>query len=108
MEIRDQQLADIDQRSVLEKRRADQGLNAKEFAIAAGLSYSAARDLFRQPGFPVIKNVCFWSDFEFWRRSRITSPPKEAEPTNGATPHHPKPVNGLPRRAQQILQDARK
>ena len=108
MEIRDRQLAGIDRRSALEKRQADQGLNAKEFAVAAGLSYSAARDLFRRPGFPIVKNVVFWSDFELWRRTRIVASPKETEPTNGTTPNHTKPVKGLPARAQQILREARK
>ena len=108
MGIRDQQLAGLDQRSVLEKRKADLALNAKEFAVAAGMSYSAARDLFRQPGFPIVKNVVFWSDFELWRRSRIAPSPNEVKPTNETTPTCPKPLQGLPARAQRILHDARK
>ena len=108
MEIRDRQLAGIDRRSALEKRQADQGLNAKEFAVAAGLSYSSARDLFRQPGFPVVKNVVFWSDFELWRRSQIAPSPNAVKSTNETTPDRPKPMNGLPARAQRILHEARK
>jgi len=108
MQICDRQLAGLNRRSVLEKRKADLALNAKEFAVGAGMSYSAARDLFRQPGFPLVKNVVFWSDFELWRRSRIVASPHAAEPTNGTTPARPKPLQGLPARAQRILSEARK
>ena len=48
---------------VMEKRRLDQALNTKEFAVVAGLSYSAARAWFRQPGLPVFPGNVFWQDF---------------------------------------------
>ena len=35
----DKQLRSIKRKDVLEKRRLDQALNAKEFAVAAGISY---------------------------------------------------------------------
>ena len=63
----DKQLRDISLDAVLEKRRLDQALNAKEFAVCAGISYSTARSWFRLPGFPVFHGVIFWQDFERWR-----------------------------------------
>jgi len=57
------QLRRIKLKEVLEKRRLAQALNAKEFAVAAGISYSTAREWFRLPGFPVFRGVIFWQDF---------------------------------------------
>jgi hypothetical protein len=48
----------------------DQALNAKEFAVLAGVSYSAARSWFRMPGFPVLRGVVFWQDFVQWRSAQ--------------------------------------
>jgi len=56
--------------SVVEKRRLGQALNAKEFAVLIGISYSAAREWFRLPGFPVFRGVVFWQDFERWREEQ--------------------------------------
>lgn len=39
-----QQLKVISLERVLQKRRFDQALNAKEFAVLVGISYSTARD----------------------------------------------------------------
>jgi hypothetical protein len=39
-------------KAALEKRRLDQALNAKEFAVCAGVSYSTARGWFHLAGFP--------------------------------------------------------
>jgi hypothetical protein len=63
----DKQLRGISLQTALEKRRLDQALNAKEFAICAGISYSTARSWFRLPGFPVFHGVVFWGDFVQWR-----------------------------------------
>ena len=63
----DRQLQGITLDSVMEKRRLDQALNAKEFAVCAGLSYSTARHWFHLPGFPVFHGVIFWQDFVQWR-----------------------------------------
>ena len=52
------------------KRRLDQALNTKEFAVLAGVSYSCARTWFRQPGFPAISGVVFWPDFVQWRNAK--------------------------------------
>jgi len=63
----DKQLQGISLQAVLEKRSLDQALNAKEFAVCAGISYSTARKWFRLPGFPGFHGVVFWSDFTQWR-----------------------------------------
>jgi hypothetical protein len=70
---RDKQLLNIDLAQVIEKRRLDQALNAKEFAVLAGISYSAARAWFRQPGFPAFSGVVFWQDFAQWRSAKTGS-----------------------------------
>ena len=59
----DLQLQSVRLEAVLEKRRLDQALNAKGFAVLAGISYSTAREWFRLPGFPVLRGVVFWGDF---------------------------------------------
>jgi hypothetical protein len=64
----DKQLDSVKLDDVLEKRRLDQALNAKEFAVLVGVSYSTAREWFRMPGFPVIRGLIFWGDFVEWRR----------------------------------------
>jgi hypothetical protein len=66
----DKQLVHVELDQVVEKRRLDQALNAKEFAVLAGISYSAARAWFRQPGFPTLCGVVFWQEFVQWRNVR--------------------------------------
>ena len=66
----DKQLRGIRLKDVLEKRRLDQALNAKEFAVLAGISYSTAREWFHLPGFPVFRGVIFWQDFVEWRTAQ--------------------------------------
>jgi hypothetical protein len=66
---RDKQLHGVTLDSVVAKRRLGQALNAKEFAVLAGISYSAAREWFRLPGFPVFRGFVFWQDFTDWRRA---------------------------------------
>src|ERR1022692_2086850 len=70
----DKQLQAITLESVLDKRRLDQALNAKEFAVCAGVSYSTARSWFHLPGFPAIRGVIFWQDFVAWRTARNACP----------------------------------
>jgi hypothetical protein len=70
MKPQDKQLRDILLVDVLEKRRLGQALNAKEFAVVAGVSYSTARGWYRLPGFPVFRGVVFWQDFEQWRKQQ--------------------------------------
>ena len=67
---KDKQLLGINLTQVLEKRRLDQALNTKEFAILAGISYSTARDWFRHPGFPAFRGYVFWQDFARWRTAK--------------------------------------
>jgi hypothetical protein len=88
----------------MEKRRLDQALNAKEFAVCAGVSYTTARHWFHLPGFPVFHGVIFWQDFVQWRATHNgmsnppESPPQQAAPQN---------ASGFPPRAAQILLETR-
>jgi hypothetical protein len=99
----DKQLCSIRLEDVLEKRRLDQALNAKEFAVLAGVSYSTAREWFHLPDFPVFRGIIFWQDFVVWRKSRNTC--------NGhggtiSQPNADKVVSNLSPRAEQILREA--
>lgn len=67
----DKQLSGVRLDKVVEKRRLDQALNAKEFAVLAGISYSTARSWFRASGFPSVRGHVFWTDFEKWRSAGI-------------------------------------
>ncbi len=99
----DKQLQGISFEAVMEKRRLDQALNAKEFAVCAGVSYSTARSWFHLPGFPVFHGVIFWQDFVRWRAeenaANTYSGPQRAQ---GAVPLG----STLPPRAAQILSGA--
>jgi hypothetical protein len=102
MERRDKQLRGIALESVLEKRRLDQALNAKEFAVLAGISYSTAREWFRLAGFPVIRGVVFWQDFVRWRTNQNGNPVEPLPQNNGVKTT----TANLPSRAAQILLEA--
>ena len=67
----DKQLYGVSLGDVVKKRRLGQALNAKEFAVMAGISYSAAREWFHSPGFPVFRGLIFWQDFTDWRRAQV-------------------------------------
>lgn len=99
---RDKQLQGITLAMVLEKRRLDQALSAKEFAVLAGLSYSTARAWFRQPGFPCFRGVVFWSDFAVWRTTQSgggnASPSQESGNSSASV--------SFPPRAARILMAA--
>ena len=87
---------------VLEKRRLDQALSAKEFAVLAGVSYSTARGWFRVPGFPCFRGVVFWQDFAAWRTGQNVgknSVPAKCSSDGVAT-------GALPARAARILLEA--
>lgn len=101
---KDKQLTDVRLEEVLEKRRLDQALNAKEFAVLAGISYSTARGWFRLPGFPAFRGVTFWQDFVQWRNSQNgVETARPLSPNNGmASPTASK----LSPRAAQILAEA--
>jgi len=101
----DKQLQAITLESVLEKRRLDQALNAKEFAVCAGVSYSTARSWFHLSGFPVFHGVIFWKDFVEWRTSQ------NGFASHSENTHLPDctPTNmslSFPPRAAQILHNA--
>ena len=98
----DKQLRDIRLKDVLEKRRLDQALNAKEFAVLAGISYSTAREWFHLPGFPVFRGVVFWQDFVQWRTGKNGFRSENLPQRNGDT----NIGSNLPPRAEQILRQA--
>jgi hypothetical protein len=101
----DKRLQGITLESVLEKRRLDQAMNAKEFAVCAGVSYSTARGWFHLAGFPAFHGVIFWQDFVSWRAAQNGF---ASQPDN--FPHHnsdiPAAFSTLPPRAAQILLDS--
>jgi hypothetical protein len=99
----DKQLQGISLESTLEKRRLDQALNAKEFAVCAGVSYSTARSWFHLAGFPVFHGVIFWQDFVQWRTSQIglLIHPQNLPQRNGD-----QTATGLPPRAIGVLLEA--
>lgn len=99
--IGDKQLHGIRLADVLEKCRWEQALNAKEFAVLAGISYSTARTWFRLPGFPVFQGVVFWSDFVQWR----TQQNGLRQPSAAKAEPKAKPAmdRNLPPQAQKIL-----
>ena len=99
----DKQLVGISLESVLEKRRLDQALNAKEFAVLVGVSYSTARGWFHLPGFPAFRGVIFWQDFVAWRTARNASPVESLPKLNGVAPANPA---NFPPRAAKILLEA--
>ena len=81
---RDKQLAHLNFDQVAEKRRLDQALNTKEFAVLAGISYSTALAWFREPGFPSFRGFVFWQDFVLWRNAKNqvhaeNEPPRQPE-----------------------------
>ena len=99
----DKQLQGISLESVLEKRRLDQALNAKEFAVCAGVSYSTARCWFHLAGFPAFRGVIFWQDFVQWRAGQNGFKNPAIPQDNGDIAAA---VSSLPPRAAQILFDA--
>jgi len=100
----DNQLRGIRLEDVLEKRRLDQALNAKEFAVCAGVSYSTARGWFHLPGFPVFRGVIFWQDFVQWRKGQNRRPIEPLPARNGVASAE---ASNLPPRAAKILLEAR-
>lgn len=99
----DKQLQGVLLEAVMEKRRLDQAMNAKEFAICAGVSYSTARHWFHLPGFPVFHRVVFWNDFVQWRTEHYgLSHSDDPQPENNLTIAG----SGLPPQAARILLDS--
>jgi hypothetical protein len=54
----DKQLFGIKLKVVLQKQRLGQALNAKEFAVLAGISYSTSREWFHMQNFPALLRKC--------------------------------------------------
>jgi len=106
----DKQLRSIKLKDALEKRRLDQALNTKEFAVAAGISYSTAREWFRFPGFPIFRGVLFWKDFELWRSVQTHLPlvieQNAKNIQRDEQNNFPKGASMLPPRAAKILREA--
>jgi hypothetical protein len=104
----EKQLRNMNFEEVLRKRELDQALNAKEFAILAGVSYSIARQWFRLPGFPAFRGFVFWSDFTEWRKGKFRS---DGQPVLSSAPVPSSPIGnpplvGRPERAARILREA--
>lgn len=98
----DKQLRGIRLNEVLDKRRKDMALNVKEFAVASAISYSSARSWFRLPGFPAVKRMIFWSDFERWRWNRNLNADNSADSVPAVVEVPPtRSPHGLPARAQR-------
>jgi len=100
----DKQLRGIRLKDAMEKRRLDQALNKKEFAVVAGISYSAARAWFKSPGFPTVRGMVFWQDFVNWRSARncLNGLPLLGSEEIPKAPT-PSPAESLPARAARIL-----
>ena len=96
----DKQLQGITLEAVLNKRHLDQALNAKEFAVCAGVSYSTARSWFHLPGFPVFHGVVFWKDFVEWRSRQNGFADGAPNISTGDGAHS---ASDLPPRASRIL-----
>src|SRR5580692_10795159 len=98
----DKQLQGIALEAVLEKQRLGQAMNAKEFAVCAGVSYSTARSWFRLPGFPAFRGVIFWQDFVQWRTNQngLSSQLEKLPQRNGVQ----SPMDFPPRAAQILLE----
>ncbi len=107
----DKQLRGVTLEAVVEKRRLDQALNAKEFAVLTGISYSSALEWFRVPGFPVFRGFVFWQDFVEWRRAQTGLASGRVEPrmavrSEGGGERRLR-IEDLPPRAARILLEDR-
>ena len=94
---------------VREKGRLGQALNAKEFAVLAGISYTAAREWFRLPSFPVFRGLVFWQDFTDWRRAQLKLDTRSVEAVAQGDARSGREsrlsVHDLPPKAARILMD---
>jgi hypothetical protein len=102
----DRQLYGVSLDEVVEKRRLGQALNAKEFAVLAGISYSTPREWFHSSGFPVFRGLVFWQDFTDWRRAQVHIGEEIVESTSAIADRETRiSANVLPARAARILQE---
>jgi hypothetical protein len=101
----DKQLGGVSLEEVVGKRRLGQALNTKEFAVLAGISYSAAREWFHSPGFPAFRGLVFWQDFTDWRRTQVRLSDGVVESTSPVVGREGRiSMNDLPARAARLLQ----
>ena len=100
----DKQLFGIKLKAVLQKQRLGQALNAKEFAVLAGVSYSTSREWFHIQNFPAFNGVVFWEDFVMWRQRRtgVASIRDSDEPEKNKSPLKNYDLN-LPAKARNLL-----
>ncbi len=102
----DKQLRGIRLADVLKKRELDQALNAKEFAVVAGICYSTARSWFRSPGFPAFRGVVFWQDFVRWRTHQKEMPKTMVPISDTPVTSSTLKLANLPPKAARILREA--
>ena len=100
----DKQLSGIKLKVVLQKQRLGQALNAKEFAVLAGISYSTSREWFHIQYFPAFNGVVFWEDFVMWRQRQtgVASLRDADESEKNKSPLKKYDLN-LPAKAKKIL-----
>jgi len=98
--VKDKQLSNIKLAEVRQKQQFDQALNAKEFAVLAGISYATARQWFHRQGFPALQGLVFWQDFVTWRQRQhgLASEPAPAPKTKTIS------LESLPEKARRLLQ----
>ena len=98
--VKDKQLSNIKLAEVRQKQQFDQALNAKEFAVLAGISYATARQWFHRQGFPALQGLVFWQDFVAWRQRQhgLASEPAPAPKTKTIS------LESLPEKARRLLQ----
>ena len=103
----DKQLSGIKLKVVLQKQRLGQALNAKEFAVLAGISYSTSREWFHIHNFPTFNGVVFWEDFVMWRQQQTgvanLCDSNESEKNKSAQKNH---ELNLPVKARNLLSQA--
>jgi hypothetical protein len=104
---KDKQLSGIKLKVVLQKKRLGQALNAKEFAVLAGIAYSNSREWFHIHDFPTFNGVVFWEDFVLWRQRRtgVSSLSNLDKPEKNKSSLEDYHLN-LPPKARKILSQA--
>jgi hypothetical protein len=104
---KDKQLSGIKLKVVLQKKRLGQALNAKEFAVLAGIAYSNSRVWFHIHDFPTFNGVVFWEDFVLWRQRRtgVSSLSNLDKPEKNKSSLEDYHLN-LPPKARKILSQA--
>ena len=92
---RDRQLMGASFQAADQKRRRDQPSNAEDCEAVSAICCTAARELFKLPGFPLVKGMVYWSDYVIWRQSDGQLKPRSSS------------SHESPDRSRQILEDMR-